>query len=141
MSDLHSSLIPRFAPLPKTVRGKTRADEKDERDRADKRDEAACYALVDARDGLRCRVTGKALVKGGGLTTRVERHHMISRGAGGPHASWNVVTVSKAIHDRIEVAGTMRLSGDADARDDRGRFCGVKVEELINDVMTVTRWV
>jgi hypothetical protein len=141
MSDLHSSLIPRFQPLAKTVKGKTRTDEKDARDKAKARAEDACYALVDARDGLRCRVTGKRLIKGGGLTTRVERHHLISRGAGGLHETWNVVTVSPEIHARIEVAGTMRLSGDADARDERGRFCGVKVEELIGDVMTVTRWV
>ena len=51
------------------------------------------------------------------------------------------MTVSKAIHDRIHVHGTMRITGDADARDAEGRLCGLKVEEPINEVWTVTKWV
>lgn len=139
---LHSSALPRFAPIPKTVNGRTRSEDKHAKDNAKDAAEARCYALVDARDELRCRVTGKLLSKRGGLTTRVERHHMISRGAGGPHESWNVVTVSPETHAEIEVKGTLRLTGDADARDERGRLCGVKVERPgPGDVMTVVGWV
>jgi hypothetical protein len=141
MSHLHSSALPRYAPIPKTVNGRTRAEEKHVRDNAKDAEEARCYALVDARDELRDRVTGKLLSKRGGLTTRVERHHMKGRGAGGKHETSNVVTVSPETHAEIEVKGTLRLSGDADARDDRGRLCGVKVERLQNDVWRVVGWV
>lgn len=128
--------------FPKTVNGRTRAEDKRLRDNAEALEEARCYALVDARDGLRSRVSGKLLSKRGGLTTRVERHHMVGRGAGGKHETSNVVTVSPEEHAEIEVKGTLRLTGDADARDHRGTLCGVKVERLTNgDVWKVTGWV
>lgn len=136
MSNLHSSLIPRGTPLAKTVQGRTRADEKTDRDNAEKAAEKACYLKVDARDGLRCRVTGTLLSLRGGLTKKVMRHHLIFRSRGGPHETWNVLTISKAAHDEIHVHGTLRLSGDADQIDERGAFCGVKVERLENDVWT-----
>ena len=125
---LHSSQIGRFQPLPKTVLGRTRADEKTTKDNAEKAAEAKCYRLVDKRDGLRCRVTGQLLSLRGGLTTKVYRHHLIERSQGGPHETWNVLTVSKATHDEIHVKGTLRLFGNADLTDERGKRCGVKVE-------------
>lgn len=127
MSDTHSSLTPRFQPLSKTVMGRTRADEKTAKDNAEKAAEARCYRLVDKRDGLRCRVTGVLLSLRGGLTTKVQRHHIIYRSQGGPHETWNVVTVSKAVHDEIHVTKTLRLLGNADLTDARGKHCGVKV--------------
>jgi len=138
---VHSSLVGRFQPLPKTVRGRTRADEKAARDKAEDAAERACYRQVDRRDRFRGRVTGVLLVIGGSLTTAVQRHHLIPRSQGGPHATWNVLTVSRAIHDLIHVHGTLRLSGDADARDADGKLCGVKVEKVIEGVWTVARWV
>lgn len=127
--------------FPKTQNGRTRAEDKHLRDNAKTLAEDHCYKAVDARDELRCRVSGKRLSKQGGLTTRVERHHMISRGAGGPHESWNVVTLSPEVHGEITTKGTLRVTGDADARDDRGRLCGVRVERLVNDVWVDAGWV
>lgn len=141
MSDLHSSQIPRFAPLPKTVKGFTRADAKAARDAEDARAERECYASVDVRDGLRCRVTGVQLTRGASLTKRAHRHHMEKRSQGGGHDTRNVVTVSPKVHDDIHVRGILRLSGDADAKDERGRLAGVKVEELTEAGWAVTRWV
>jgi 5-methylcytosine-specific restriction endonuclease McrA len=138
---LHSSALPRFAPIPKTVKGKTRADEKTERDKADDAAEQACYRLVDKRDRFRCRVTGVLLVMGGSLTKAIHRHHLIFRSQQGPHETWNVLTISRAVHDLIHVHGTLRLSGDADARDADGKLCGVKVEKLLDGVWVVARWV
>jgi hypothetical protein len=137
---LHSSSLPRFAPIPKTVNGRTRADEKAVKDKAEDAAERACYRLVDKRDRFRCRVTGVLLAIGGSLTTAVQRHHLIPRSQGGPHETWNVLTVSRAIHDLIHVHGTLRLSGDADARDSDGKLCGVKVEKLLDGVWIVARW-
>lgn len=138
---LHSSLLGRFQPIPRTVMGRTRSDEKAARDAQDAKEERQCYRKVDRRDHLRCRVTGVLLTLGGSLVKAVQRHHLIPRSQGGPHESWNVATVSRAIHDRIHVHGTMRISGDADDRDAEGRLCGLKVEEPINEVWTVTKWV
>lgn len=141
MSDLHSSLIPRGTPLPKTVRGFSRVDAKAARDAEEARAERECYAAVDVRDGLRCRVTGVQLARGASLTKRAHRHHMEKRSQGGAHDTRNVITVSPKVHDDIHVRGILRLSGDADAVDERGRLAGVKVEELTEAGWAVTRWV
>jgi hypothetical protein len=141
VSDLHSSLIPRGTPLPKTVRGFSRVDAKAARDAEEARAERECYAAVDVRDGLRCRVTGVQLTRGASLTKRAHRHHMEKRSQGGAHDTRNVITVSPKVHDDIHVRGILRLSGDADAVDERGRLAGVKVEELTEAGWAVTRWV
>lgn len=139
--DLHSSALPRFTPIPKTVNGRSRADDKAARDAQEARDERECYRAVDRRDRFRCRVTGVLLTLGGSLTNGVQRHHLIPRGRGGYHDTANVITVSRRCHDLIHVAGTLRLSGDADARDGNGKLCGVKVERLTEFGWTVERWV
>ncbi len=97
----------------------------------------ACYRAVDARDDGRCRVTGKrGNPYASTLIGKLHRHHLIPRSRGGPDASWNVVSITSEAHDQIHVLGTLRLSGDADARDEMGALRGVQVERL-----TETGWV
>jgi hypothetical protein len=137
---LHSSLLPRYAPIPKTVNGRTRADEKAARDAQEAKDERVCYRKVDQRDGLRCRISGVLLTLGGSLTKAVQRHHLKPRGRGGYHDTANVLTVSKAVHDEIHVKGTLRLSGNADLVNVTGGFCGIKVERLERECWRVVGW-
>jgi hypothetical protein len=140
---LHSSALPRGVPLPKTVLGRTRQQEKDERDRAEDVNWRRVCALVDKRDAGRCRVCGRRCVPTAiDPKDRAERHHLIFVSQGGPDETWNVLTICKReCHPAIHTLGLLKLSGDADATNDRGVFNGVKVERLKNDVWKVTRWV
>lgn len=138
---VHSSLLGRYQPIPRTVLGRTRADEKAARDAQDAKAERECYRAVDKRDGLRCRVSGVLLSLRGGLVKGVQRHHLQKRSQQGEHFTWNVITVSSAVHDRIHVHGTLRLEGDADARDAEGRLCGVAVMVPTEAGWVVERWV
>lgn len=137
---LHSSLLPRGTPIPKTVNGRTRADDKAARAAQEAKDERACYRAVDKRDRLRCRISDVLLTLGGSLTKAVQRHHMIPRGRGGYHDTANVLTVSKAVHDLVHVKGTLRLSGNADEVNSVGSFVGVKVEKLTEAGWVVAGW-
>jgi ferredoxin len=91
-----------------------------------------CYKAVDARDGTHCRICGRfCYPQAIGLLSRAERHHMVYRSQGGKHETRNVLTVCKAIcHPAIHVQAILRVSGDADLRDDTGKLCGVFVEHL-----------
>lgn len=127
---LHSTQTPRYQPLAKTVNGRSRVADKAARMAADAKAERECYRAVDARDGLRCRITGVRLSLSGAMTNRVHHHHMVKRSQKSGHDSRDVVTVSPHVHALIHVAGTLRLSGDADKRDERGHLCGVVFEWL-----------
>lgn len=128
---IHSSLVPRGTPLLKSVNGETRVSEKAARRAQEAREQRECYRLVDLRDHLVCRVSGVRLSLSGGMTRRVHRHHMERRSQKKGHDTRDVVTVSPAIHAQIHVTGTRRLSGDADARNERGQLCGVRNEVLV----------
>lgn len=93
-----------------------------------------CYAAVDARDEHRCRVCGKrGSPTAVGLLERIHRHHMVYRSRGGESAPWSVLSVCAGCHALIHVAGTLRVSGDASARDvDTGELAGVLVECLVD---------
>lgn len=117
--------------FPKCPTGKTRAEEKrDDRARG-LQEQRNCYALVDERDGGRCRVCGRrGSPRMATLLDRLHRHHLVYRSLGGQHVSWAVVSICAHCHDEIHVMGTLHLEGDADLRDDRGRLCGVQVSRL-----------
>lgn len=54
-----------YAPaFPKTVNGRTRADERTARHAAEKKAERECYRAVDLRDQGRCRVCGCRVTPG-----------------------------------------------------------------------------
>lgn len=71
--------------FPKTFRGRTRVDDKAARLAQEAQDERDCYARVDARDGLRSRLSGVQLTRGASLTKKAHRHHMVKRSQGGRH--------------------------------------------------------
>ncbi len=54
---------------------------------------------------------------------------MIRRSRGGLHQTDNVITVSAFIHAQ-DHAGKIRLSGNANLKDQQGNFCGVKYEVI-----------
>lgn len=144
MSDVHSSLVPRYQPLGKSVLGRTRVSEKLQRRAEEARQIKACYAAVDARDQGRCRVCGRRCSPTAlALVDRAERHHLVFRSQGGSHEPENVVTVCKAeCHAAIHSEGVLRLSGDANARNERGVLCGVCVEAWRDAAgWVVTGWV
>lgn len=139
---VHSSQLGRFQYLPKTVNGRTRQQEKTERDAEADRNWLLVCKLVDRRDGGRCRVCGrKCVTKAIDPDERAERHHLKFVSQGGADATDNVLTICKRdCHAAIHTLGTMKLTGDADATNDRGTFNGVRVERLVHDVWKVTRW-
>lgn len=144
MSDLHSSALPPGSPLPKTVLGKTRNDEKRERTTAETRNLREVYRLVDTRDQGRCRICGRRVVANAVTSVeRAEHHHIVKRSQGGPDTTANILLVCVSrCHDDIHVRALVKLSGDADLKDERGRFAGVRVERWMDGAgWTVTGWV
>lgn len=108
----------------------TRHEAKDRKQAEQKAEIDACYQAVDLRDLSVCRVTGEFLTAGhADPHKRKERHHMIRRSRGGLHQTDNVITVSAFIHTQ-DHAGKVRLSGDANLKDQQGNFCGVKFERV-----------
>ncbi len=131
-----------ISPIPKTVNGKTRADDKDERRKRDYHAWNAVSARVDARDEGQCRVCGtRANPHVTTLLGRLHRHHIAYRSRGGEDITSNIVSLCAACHDEIHIHGTLHLEGDADLRDPIGRLCGIKVERNVESGWEVTEWV
>lgn len=129
--------------MPKTVMGKTRNQDRDERTAAEKRNLREVYRDVDARDQGRCRICGRRVVAGAiSGAERAEHHHIVKRSQGGPDTTANVLLLCVSrCHDDIHVRALMKLSGDADLKDGAGRFCGVRVERYIDGAdWQVTAW-
>jgi len=97
-----------------------------------------CYLAVDQRDGSRCRICAKHVGGAGMLSARIH-HHLIYRSTRVIHQSWNVVSICPRCDDLIHREGTLRCSGNADAREN-GRLAGMKVEKLFADVWRVIAW-
>ena len=102
----------------------------------------ACYAAVDARDGLQSRRSGKRLIKGDHpvAAERLERHHMLTRGKYPELIAdpANVITLSGEEHAEVK-AGKARYSGDANLRDADGKLCGVTYERITEAGWVVVR--
>lgn len=86
---------------PKGVTAKRRASKRAKQLRADRR----VYAHVDARDGLKSRISGK-----GGA---IHRHHIVFRSRGGKTTPENVITVTDEEHAAIH-KHFITLRGNAD---------------------------
>lgn len=97
--------------------------------RAQERQDRAVYAEVDARDGLRSRISGT-------YCARIHRHHIVPRSRGGPTTTANVVSLTPEEH-LLHVHGTAELvlSGNADTRNAFGALCGVHVERRRDGVL------
>lgn len=102
----------------------------------------ACYRQVDERDDYRCRVSGVQVSpstldpKDKGIHHHLKRRHYRDLVA----ETSNVVLISQVVNERIHTKGDLRVSGDADLRDDRGRLCGVQVEELTESGWKTIGW-
>jgi 5-methylcytosine-specific restriction endonuclease McrA len=102
----------------------------------------ACYAFVNERDGYKCRVCSRRGRPGAAsLLDKLHHHHLHNRSLGGAHETANVVLLCSSHHSEVHVEGTLRLSGDADARDELHRLRGVKVERWYEAGWKVERWV
>lgn len=75
------------------------------------------------------------------MVERGERHHLQYRSKGGGHETANVLLICRTCHDAVHVKGTLKLSGDADLRDERGNLSGVKVERATDSGWKVDKWV
>ena len=99
----HSSTIPAGSGQPLGRSDGARSQR--QRRRASERTKATIYALVDAREGYCCRLTGKAW--------NLEHHHVVPRARGGVHHSSNVVLIHRSVHRDIH-EGRLTVTGDAD---------------------------
>jgi hypothetical protein len=109
------------------IPGLTRMEEREARKAQAEADLRACYAKVDRRDHKVCRVSGVTLTAGdSNPRKRLERHHMVERSLDKTKINdpANVITVSAWVHDQL-TAHRLHLEGDADARDESGKLCGV----------------
>ncbi|MGE0674895.1 MAG: HNH endonuclease [Methylibium sp.] len=130
---------PKFSKFPT---GRTLAEDRAAVKRAGAAQLDAAHAIVDARDGRRCRVCRRPCLPGAvKRSERAERHHLIPRSRGGAHVPENLVTLCvEECHPAVHVLGVLRLSGNAETRDEHGRFNGVKVERLYRESWRVIGW-
>lgn len=116
---------PDLAPgaLAKPDHGRQQRREARQQAQADK----AVYETVTQRDGLRCRACGEYC----GFTGH--RHHLRGRRY---TTNRDVCLVCEDCHDllHVRVGGKlMKLSGDADARNERGMLNGLTLQTRQND--------
>jgi len=102
-----------------------------------------CYRIVDERDGKRCRVCRRpGYPNGTTLLDRLHHHHMVYRSRGGQHEPDSVILLCAICHAAIHIEGTLRVSGDANARDTAtGKLAGVKVERYTDAGWIVEKFV
>jgi 5-methylcytosine-specific restriction endonuclease McrA len=110
-------------------KGTPRFDRKKQRKADQALHERLVYQAVDARDHHTCRVCGRyCSPMAVGLLERSHRHHLEYRSKGGADSTSNLITLCASCHADVH-AGRMRLTGDADVKDQAtGRLAGVKVE-------------
>lgn len=98
------------------------------RRRAREAEKKRVYALVDARDGYRSRLSGR--------TDRLEHHHIRPRSLGGRHETSNIVLLTADEH-RAVTEHRLEITGNADGvlefRDVRGvsAFVGVRGVKIV----------
>ena len=108
--------------------------------------EREVWHAVDVRDGCACRVCGTFCApRAIGMLHRPHRHHLVYRKPrggkpSGETTSGNLVTLCASCHD-AEHRHELRLTGDADWRDELGRLAGVKVERVGESGWTVEKFV
>lgn len=112
---------------------------------AEDKAERECYRKVNDRDHRICRVCLTQTSAQGGLLRGTIHHHLIYRSGisvqAGRHATWNVITICPDCNDAIHTKGTLRLEGDADARDAvTGKLAGVQVSRYTESGWTVEKF-
>lgn len=113
------------------LNGKTAREERHERKVAKAANRRAVYAIVDRRDEGQCRVCGRRCSTTSTTSDlRAERHHIIPRSLGGQDTPENLALVCVWCHDERHKKGTLRISGNAQERDQMGVLCGLTIERL-----------
>jgi hypothetical protein len=113
------------------VGGRTIREERGARRLADDQHWREVCQTVDRRDGYECRVCERRCSTTAlNLLHRAERDHLVHRSLGGPDESWNLATLCKECHEDKHIHGTLRLSGNADERNEMGQLAGIRVERL-----------
>jgi hypothetical protein len=123
-----SNACPKFPPRPDGSPGLSRMEEKAEKSADYETELRKCYAKVDKRDGKVCRVSGVPLTAGDGNKRRsLMRHHMKPKSLAKSERTnpANVITISAWVHDQIHTKAALHLEGDANAKDENGKLCGV----------------
>lgn len=93
----------------------SRAAEKRDKKSARQAELRDVFRRVNERDQFKCRACGKRLSPRGGLTDRIEHHHVVLRSAGGTDDSWNLACLCPEHHaDRH--AYRLLIQGDADLK-------------------------
>lgn len=116
--------------MPFLLNGKTAKEERDARKAAKKAHLLEVCKAVDRRDQGRCRVCAKRCEIGSTFANRIERHHIVPRSLGGDDSSSNLCSLCVDCHDDRHKRGTLRISGDADERNEMGYLSGLKIERL-----------
>lgn len=120
---------------------RTRYQSKAERAKTEAANERMVWYDVDVRDGRCCRVCGTfCSPRAIGTLHKPHRHHLQYRSLGGATTSACLVTLCARCHD-LEHTHKIRLSGDADERDELGRLAGVKLELPCESGWRTDRWV
>jgi 5-methylcytosine-specific restriction endonuclease McrA len=118
----------------------TRYQSKAEKAKTVAAQERETWAAVDARDGCCCRVCGTfCSPRAIGTLHAPHRHHLVYRSAGGNTTTANLATLCAKCHD-AEHRHELRLSGDADARNEMGRLAGIKVERVTESGWQTEGW-
>lgn len=116
--------------MPYLLNGKTAKEERDERKREKKAHLLEVYKLVDQRDRGQCRVCGRRCELGSTFSNRVERHHVIPKSLGGEDSTANLASLCVDCHDDRHKRGILRISGNADERNEMGYLSGLSIERL-----------
>lgn len=120
--------------------GQSRAERKQQARAQEAAEMKLCYAIVNDRDDYKCRVCQKAGNPHAlGMLERLHHHHLIFRSRGGAHVPEGVILICRRCHDLIHVDGSLRITGDANERDERGRLNGLVIERLSESGWAVDR--
>lgn len=122
-------------PKPETI-----YQSKTDREKREAANEKAVYTRVTERDQSCCRVCGKFCnPRAVGVLYKAHHHHLIYRSALGPTTVQNVALICAGCHD-AEHRHEIRLSGDAEARNEMGRLAGIKVERVTESGWQTEGW-
>lgn len=97
------------------------------------------WAEVDRRDEYCCRVCKRFCnPRAISVLEKIHRHHLDYRSQGGMDVESNLVSLCARCHGLVHDS-KLRLSGNAEERNELGKLAGVKVERLTESGWQVER--
>jgi hypothetical protein len=98
-------------------------------------------AQATLRDGSCCRVCQRwCNPRAIAMLAKLHHHHLIPISLGGVDESWNLACLCADCHD-AEHGGKIRLSGNADDRNEMGRLAGIKLERMTESGWQIAKWI